>query len=77
MVVALSCFVADIYNVKVLQHGPLDLEFLVSVQCAQIKLSLAVYDPPSSPVGYFDTGNLYSILTHPLFIMLSWLEILM
>jgi len=36
-------FVADIYNVKVLQQGPLDLEFLlVSVQCAQFKLSLAV-----------------------------------
>ena len=54
-------FVADIYNVKVLQQGPLDLEFLlVSVQCAQFKLSLAVlYRPPSSPVSYFD--NLYSV----------------
>ena len=49
-------FVADIYNVKVLQQGPLDLEFLlVSVQCAQLKLSLAgLYRPPSSPISYFD-----------------------
>jgi len=55
-------FVADIYNVKVLQQGPLDLEFLlVSVQCAQFKLSLAVlYRSPSSHISYFD--NLYSIL---------------
>ena len=51
-------FVADIYNVKVLQQGPLDLEFLLgSVQCAQIKLSLAVFCPASlsyrlSPVLY-------------------------
>ena len=54
-------FVAEIYNVRVLQQGPLDLEFLlVSVQCAQFKLSLAVlYRPPSSPIIYFD--NLYSI----------------
>ena len=54
-------FVADIYNVKVLQQGPLDLEFvLVSVQCSQFKLSLAVlYRPPSSPISYFD--NLYSV----------------
>ena len=38
--------VADVYSVKVLQQGPLDLEFLLgSVQCAQFKLSLAV---PSS-----------------------------
>ena len=41
-------FVADIYNVKVLQQGrsSWDLEFLlVSVQCAQFELSLAVlYD---------------------------------
>ena len=46
---------------KVLQQGPLDLEFvLVSVQCSQFKLSLAVlYRPPSSPVSYFD--NLYSV----------------
>ena len=36
-------FVADLYIVKVLQQGPLDLEFLlVSVQCMQFKLSLAV-----------------------------------
>ena len=55
-------FVADIYNMKVLQQGPFDLEFLlVSAQCAQFKLSLAVlYRSPSSPVCYFD--NLYSIL---------------
>lgn len=67
-------FVADIYNVKVLQQGPLDLEFLlVSVQCAQFKLSLAVlYRSPSSHISYFD--NLYSIwkvLTHPFFVILS------
>ena len=37
------------------------MEFvLVSVQCSQFKLSLAVlYRPPSSPVSYFD--NLYSV----------------
>jgi len=67
-------FVADIYNVKVLQQGPLDLEFLlVSVQCAQFKLSLAVlYRSPSSHISYFD--NLYSILESfnpSLFVILS------
>ena len=66
--------VADVYSVKVLQQGPLDLEFLLgSVQCAQFKLSLAVlYRSPSSHISYFD--NLYSILeslTHPFFVILS------
>ena len=60
-------FVADVYNVKVLQQGPLDLEFLlVSVQCAHFRLSLAVlYRPPSSSVLYLD--NLYNSLesVHP------------
>ena len=60
-------FVADVCNVKVLQQGPLDLEFLlVSVQCAHFRLSLAVlYRPPSSSVLYLD--NLYNSLesVHP------------
>ena len=55
-------FVSDVYNVKVLQQGPLNLEFLlVSVQCAHFRLILALfYRPPSSSTVYFDC--LYSVL---------------
>ena len=55
-------FVSDVYNVKVLQQGPLNLEFLlVSVQCAHFRLILALfYRPPSSSAVYFDC--LYSVL---------------
>ena len=62
-------FVADVYNVKVLQQGPFDLEFLlVSEQCAHFRLSLAVlYRPPSSSAFYLDI--LYSVLegVHPFY----------
>jgi len=60
-------FVADLYNVKVLQQGPLDLEFLlVSVQCAQFKLSLAVlYRSPSSHVILIIYIVFWKVLAHP------------
>ncbi len=55
-------YVLEKYTVKILNKGPLDLEFFsTSIHHALFKACLCVlYRPPNSPSSYFD--NLHSVL---------------